>query len=252
MSNCLTYSIMQQYMKSDLTKDLVSVWEMNEENGTTMNDSHGTNDGTIGSAVTINQSGIIDKSYSYIKSNLDSGVIIPDNDDFSCTDGINERGLSISCWFKRSDISQEWLVNKRNGNVLSNLHEWQLILNNNNLAIAVHSEGQNNVFIGRYKVVSLSLNTWYHTVVTYNGNKKNNGCAVFLNGIRVDNLDNGSGTYIGASNTSATVFIGRAGWDNTKNLYGNIDQTAIWKRELNIYEVRALYNSGNGLAYSSW
>lgn len=94
-----------------------------------------------------------------------------------------------------------------------------------------------------FSAMSASVDTWYHLVGTHDS--VNNDIKLYVNGV----LDNSNGRTGGSFDSTGDLYIGRLFgpirlWD------GLIGQVAIWKNwVLQPEQVRALYNSGSGLAY---
>ncbi len=93
----------------------------------------------------------------------------------------------------------------------------------------------------------LTLNTWYHVVVT---RKSSTGTKIYINGTQsVSNTSTMNPSYsttypsIGVAKSSVSTFD----WWNS----GKMDAISIWNKELTATEVTELYNSGNGKQYSN-
>ena len=97
---------------------------------------------------------------------------------------------------------------------------------------------------------TIGTGAWHHVVVTYSDASATDNIVYYLDGSATTvsgdiNVASGKGTiYIGANNA----------WDNAKtSLDGLMDEVAIWKgRVLDSDDVAALYNDGDGLAYSNF
>ena len=97
----------------------------------------------------------------------------------------------------------------------------------------------------------LNENTWYHVVVTYDGNL---GIKFYLNGVS-DGVSSTLTPTVGAPKNSwlsASPNIPRLGqWYNGSHQFqGIMDEVGIWDRELSESEVTELYNNGNGKQYT--
>ena len=91
--------------------------------------------------------------------------------------------------------------------------------------------------------VSLSTNTWYNLVFTYNGTTGIlylNGSEVASNTYSVTLTYNTQPWYIGADNSASP---------QGDHFNGYMDEIGIWSRALTSTEVTQLYNSGKGLQY---
>lgn len=241
MSKLLTYSIKQQ-CRSGIFKDLIGCWEFDETSGVIAFDSKGRYNGTIDGA-TINQTGIIDKSYQFDGS--DDLVQLPITQHFT--------DFSFSCWFYAlgwGEIDNGYLLYKKDagattgtpGLYINGYVGYKTIFFYNYFSGGPSQwKGDNN---------NITLNNWFHFVVTYNNLDPNNDPIFYLNGtpIRANLFQRGSGTPV---SNLYKYHIGNSGTKD-RSFNGYIDQCAMWRRIITSDEVATLYNSGNGLAYSSW
>lgn len=90
---------------------------------------------------------------------------------------------------------------------------------------------------------SITTSGWHHVVAVYDGTSTR----LYVDGALVDGPDTVTGT-IGAT---GSVGIG-ANYSGGQYWNGSIDETGIWGRALSATEITTLYNSGAGLAYSSF
>ena len=97
--------------------------------------------------------------------------------------------------------------------------------------------------------VTFANNTWYNIVLTYNGANTPNSakCNLYINGVKETNT---TGYNVSSLNSSSSNFnIGRHenGASSYNNFFdGNIDEIALFDKELSQSEVTAIYNSGTG------
>jgi len=101
--------------------------------------------------------------------------------------------------------------------------------------------------VGRKSDTSLSVDTWYHVCVTYDGSNSNSGFKLYINGTEESSYAGGTAQ---SANMFANVEIGRTGRSGgattTHPFNGNIDEVALWKSELSFDEVQQIYNNGTG------
>jgi hypothetical protein len=88
----------------------------------------------------------------------------------------------------------------------------------------------------------VTLNTWYHCVMTYDGAGNVN---LYKNGVNVGSTTISWTDGTGTSSTYLGTFLGISNY-----FKGGIDEVGVWTRELTPTEVTELYNSGAALQYS--
>jgi hypothetical protein len=89
---------------------------------------------------------------------------------------------------------------------------------------------------------SWNANTWYYVTITQEGSTG----IIYINGAYQKNLTTMPSVAVSTTNT----YIGsRHGQNNDRGFEGRIDEVGVWSRALNITEISALYNSGDGFAY---
>ena len=203
-----------------LTTDLEAYYKLDETSGTVVEDATGNIDATNNGA-TVNQAGIIDKSYDFEHS----GYLTTDS---SFTFGTE---ITMSGWvYIENQVEAFAIVSKTSDDT-------------NDLALEVYNGEPyiilgNSIFVGMGS--AMSINTWHHVVGTYDGTTMK---------IYVDNDLKNSGTSFSGNVADSILYIG---WDRGiagRFLTGKIDEVGIWSRALNSTEVTELYNSGSGLAY---
>lgn len=153
--------------------------------------------------------------------------------------------LTISFWCKSSKTGAQSVVSKGN-NSFSGSYEYMVFWQNGKFSFQTYGGGS------PYTVTtdtSLSINTWYHVVVTRSGSGSGDTVKIYVNGSSVS-LTNVFGTDPSKVGTSSfPLNIGNYNNDTTSLFEGMIDEVGIWTRELTSGEVTQLYNSGNGLSY---
>jgi Concanavalin A-like lectin/glucanases superfamily len=110
------------------------------------------------------------------------------------------------------------------------------------LHLEVYDSSQDN-YIGRDYSGTLSPNTWYHVVAVYDGGTTNSSIKLYLNGVRVDDADGGSGTFVSLANTASIFTVGATGDDYSYPFAGKIDDARVYNRALSATEVKQLYNA---------
>lgn len=89
---------------------------------------------------------------------------------------------------------------------------------------------------------------WTQLVFTYDGSEDiTNGLNLYVNGVLDNNATDG-GTITGSINEDNAAFsIGNRDGDLTNDVDGDLDEVAVWSRELTAQEVSDLYNNGSGM-----
>jgi hypothetical protein len=210
-------------MSSGLTSGLVSYYKMDETSGSTMVDSHGTNNGTI-SGATINQTGKVGKCYSF--DGVNNYVATASNL------GISGNQVRSFCgWLKSSktNYSTEGYFFSAGGDG-PNLHFGCAARGNP----ATWNVTEGNVWRNTGSSVSTD---WTHVVVTYD----QSNIRTYINGSLVDTF-----SYSSSNITNAPLYLSRYLGSSTAWFQGLIDEVGIWNRALTASEISELYNTNSG------
>ena len=154
-----------------------------------------------------------------------------DDDIFNFSDGSTNRPFSISAWIKITGTTSQGIVTKYGGTASTN--EWIYYTTGGKLRLLFASIGFAT------STTTLSTNTWYHVVCTYNGQLTNNGINLYINSVQETVTYGGSGSSP-IVNTSQPVEIGRHSGSNYLN--GQIDEVGIWNTALTSTQVAEIYN----------
>jgi len=234
-----------------LRSNLVTCLEFNEISGTTANAANiGGLAGAYGSAVTINQTGLMDKSFK-VNTGVNSDVRFANNQLLSPSDGLgNDVPFSISVWVKFIDnTGNNWFFCKRNQN---DTQEYDLYAFGGAFVFRIGNGLITPMTFINASIpqASLSLNntSWFNFICTYDGSKSQNGLKIYKNGALLTTTKTMTGTYLGNNNSATQPQIGNiANWQVP--LKGYVDQTAFWRKELTQSDVTELYNNGVGKPY---
>ena len=219
----------------------VAVYELDELNGLTAFDSFGTNNATNYN-VTINQMGLIDKSYLFNGSN--SRLQIPNSSDFDVADN-----FAISVWVYPTLSADGYIVFKGDDlNTINDNFIYRILITS--ASRITFTVSKNGLFTGATSVTSdtLALNQWHHLYAEYDGvavRLRINDSLNFVASLTGNLYNSTANIYIGCRNDLSL---------SSKVLFfkGNIDQISFFNRVLTSGELTTLYNSGNGLTYSNW
>ena len=248
----------------------LAYYDMSDGSGATVSDvsSAGNNlDGTKRSATSGNpqwdSTNKVRGSNSLVFDHTQKdAVIVPDNNllDFNVNDS-----FSISCWVKRSGgtPSQEggWVVKMAqqagNGDGAFKGYAFYTFdtLQKQPAFLLLDNTGGQELLRVKTTNASLINDTNFHNViVTYNGNSDLSGVKIYLDGSSVDltQVDDSlevNDDILTSTDLTIGAFINNpVASDNTNQndiFSGNMDEVAIWSKELSQDEVTSIYNSGD-------
>lgn len=220
-----------------LKTGLVSIWELEEASGSTAYDSYGTNNLT-NTGLTVGATGIIGRGYSntgVTSYHLNYGSNL-----------ITGFPFSTSIWF------YSYVSNPNVAMFFSNYNASYygiLVTVSNTLCQMQYGDGtgagSSDRKSWRWPYTFLG-STWYNLVATGSSLAAADN-KYYINGTAL------TGQYLSGT---ATTVSWASGYTTVISpvaiLNGIIDQATIWNKVLTQAEVDLLWNSGNGLAYSSW
>jgi len=197
-------------------------------------DQVSANNGT-GTAITYTQG----KSGNAASFNGSSSFIsIPDNNDFSFTDGVNDKPFSIAMAVKFNSTGNGWLISKRNS---SNI-EWQVFKYSGKLSVQLYSSDNSAISKSTDIAFVPTVGVWYHFTFIYSGvgNPK-----IYINAVLQSTTNTNVGTYLRMSNTIAPIIIGKAGWFSGLFFNGAMDCLPIFNKELSQSEITNIFDKQN-------
>jgi hypothetical protein len=171
-------------------------------------------------------------------------VGIPDEDDFSFTDGTDNTDFVIKTEVIFNKNKSSWLVSKRES-ILSGEQEWQLIYLEDKIQFFIWDTS--NIAFGVNSSFSPTLGQKYIIGVTLNGTT----LSLFIDGVieQTETLPNGFTFYNGtiSVNLGSQVFFSYA----NLSLEGKLKETVIikgsgWSQQ----NITDNYNNGNGITYN--
>ena len=150
---------------------------------------------------------------------------------------------SWSLWVNRDDVTRNEVAISQSG-AGTDRQFYLRFIGNNRLDLFL-----NNLIMFRDSSLNVTFanNTWYNIVLTYNGANTPNSakCNLYINGVKETNT---TGYNVSSLNSSSSNFnIGRHqnGASSYNNFFdGNVDEIALFDKELSQSEVTAIYNSG--------
>jgi len=191
--------------------------------------------------------------------------VVSDHDDLSFGDSANDSPFSISFWIKQNPLEPT----KEYQNIINKLdgvnREYAVWLYNNQ----ADSENAQTISFFLYDSVAghrkysyvidnkaIVDNLWHNITITYNGNEtlSGSGITIYLDGHKKSGSEinySEVGTYTAMHNTAADITVG--GWDAAGSyLNASLAELAIWNRELNETEVKALHDVKHGVFSNSY
>jgi hypothetical protein len=226
---------------AQLATGLVSYWKLDESSGTTVTDATGTNSGTV-NGPTIGQTGKLGTAYSF--DGVNDYVSIPNSTSLN----IQSNLITLSAWVKVPTATDCQMIISKICTVGSHVNPYfqynlQLLRDGSYFFPRFWLTIGGSYSFTANETYNLSLNVWHHIVGTYNGSTM----ILYVDGVQISSLSK-TGNITGYT---APVYLGINGALGEPN-NGLIDEVGIWSRALSSTEVSQLYNSGNGLPYSSF
>ena len=224
----------------------VSYWRFNEGSGTTTADS--------GSA---SNTGTLENDASF-DTDVPTNVIAFANTKSIDLDGINDyvtmgpdtlefnrtTPFSISVWWNPQQAELSSIIgNTFNGGNYQGYYLWQS-QNGSNVRVNCRLRKSSSHHVQFQGTVNLSLNQWYHLVMTYDGTGVNTGLKLYIDGA------DSAGSRQGVMNqdidwTSHSIpFNLGARMNGNLPLNGLIDEVGVFDSELSATDVSDIYNSG--------
>ena len=227
---------LQLYTAVNWAADLISYYKFNDD----LLDAVGSNDGT-GTAITY----VTGKSGNAADFNgTTSDISVADSADLSFGNGTTDSDFSISGFFNFDTLGVDGLVNKR---LSGTQFEYQLRYNSTTLEFTLFSALAASAYLRASYTWTPTTSTWYHIAITYDGSSTFGGITIYVDGVDVGALTDGSvGSYVAMNNGTAPVYIGNLFSGSGNRMDGTIDGLGIWSKELTSTEVGDIYTQQNG------
>ena len=223
-------------IQSTLVPFLVSAYKLSDAT-----DSYGGYNGVAGNAVVFNSTNAVDGNAGQFFNAVNSRISILDNNAFSFTTGTTDTPFSIKANINISTLgATNSIFTKWNG-ILNNTSEYLFYVNiANKLTLILLDKNAGGVYIGAQTSSTVSANTQYNVVGTYDGSGSWTGIKLYINGVSqsLTALNNGT-PYTSMGNTTTQQVIG-----NSSNFgspfRGTIDECYIFNAELNQSQITKL------------
>ena len=228
---------------ADYTTDLVASYNFDSD----FTDYTGTNNPSSTNLVTAGVAGGKVSNAVDFQNSLSSYIVIPDSDDFSFTDGVNDLPFSISLWVKFDTLGNVGAFVWKGGGPSDREYRLQTQTATQGFVIKIMDPTTNVLERFALSGVNIVTGNWYHIVATYDGSKTGAGLNLYVNGVASTETPVETGTYTGMVNSSFPLAIGnRADTLSALSIDGLMDEVHIWKnRELTAAEVTDIYNTEN-------
>tara|TARA_R110002167_G_scaffold331706_1_gene538381 strand:+ start:22435 stop:23877 length:1443 start_codon:yes stop_codon:yes gene_type:complete len=232
---------------SDFLSGLVASWQF-ESNflDYTVNNHDATAVGTV----TNTTGGIIGNSAKFDGSA--DYLTVPDHNDFSFTDGVNDVPFTLCLWVKFDVLGAfTILLGKRDGSTTD--REYEIYLNTSG-DLGLQLLSPTNSPDNRISISQLSagfvINTWYHIAFTYDGSETKEGLSMYIDSVSVGTLDS-LGTYTGMTGSTSLFAMGSSVYNTALELDGKLDEVKVYKNrkltQADITEMYTLENAGTGV-----
>ena len=174
----------------------------------------------------------------------DDWVSVNDVDSLTFLSGAVDIPCTVKAWVKMTDATSFPIFQK---GAWASTEEYEFTCDGNdriNWVLVDHSAA--DAYIGKLYGTALTSyeNTWIQLIGTYSGNASTAGIKIYLNGVRVDNADITSGTYIATENLAGGLKIGR--YEATYKA-GSIALPAMFNKEWTASQVVNSYNQEKDL-----
>lgn len=229
---------------NNLLDSIIAYWKFDAN----ANDSVGSLNGTVSGATLA--AGVISNGYSF--ANTTDRITVTDSSLLTFGNGTTDSPFSVSLWVKPTNFSAlKYLFAKRASGTPT---EYQAFISatTGQVNLSLLNSGA-TASIAIRSGLTLTSGAWNHVVFTYSGNSNYSGLKVYINGIlSTGDTDAGGGSYSAMSNTATDFTFATFATATSNTLVGMLDEIGIWGKVLSQTDVTRLYNSGAGLAYSSF
>ena len=182
-------------------------------------------------------------TYSLDFDGVDDYIDCGDSDTFSFGNGITDSPFSISAWIKMDDASQFRIASK----YTNTDREYVFATDSSDrLSFVLYDLSSGGRIQRKYNTALTSFQgQWINVVGTYDGNSLSSGILLYLNGIRVDDIDGNLGSYTAMENTTQPFEIGRSNLTLFAN--GKIDELSVFDKVLTPTEITSISSAPTDL-----
>ena len=181
---------------------------------------------------------------------INDRVVVPDQDEFSFSDGVADKPFSLSSWVYVGDIAADNgpFITKSN-NTIPVRNEYIFKHENGVLFFFIYDSLQNasgNAIRIIANAATLSSKTWHHVVATYDGSGEKEGLKVYTDSVFTPSTAAESGTYVRMRPSATAVVLGATEDLNIpqRRFEERLADTCVFNKELTLAEVKEIYNQG--------
>ena len=172
--------------------------------------------------------------------NNGGSIVFDGTNDYVEITGIQSPSFSISTWIKLSELNRFHGIMGRASSIWSNTSYAFRVISDNRLNILLSNNGNTGVFTEVQTSPLLSINTWYHAVITF---AKPN-IVLYVNG---SSQATGTFNYDLFNSTSNSIIGGYAYGNGLDYLMkGSISNIQFYNRALSAAEITQNYNALKG------
>ena len=184
--------------------------------------------------------------YAVTFNGIDEEGDTPDSNDLSFGDGAVDQPFSVFALVNPTDATSSVVLSKFD--TTASQEEWLLELDASDRPRFALYDDSAAARIGRLDATALGQSAWALLAATYDCSGTSTGLRIYLDGVRVDDTDDSSGSYTAMENGTEVVALGyRQAAGVKENFFdGKLALAGIVGKELSIEEVWALKEAVNG------
>jgi hypothetical protein len=224
--------VVQGAGSNTLTSGIISYWKFDENSGTSLSDSAGSNTGTFNGTT----------GSQWVTGKINSGLSFNGSNNYVSfsTTSATVNSVTITAWVYLTSTSGT-----------KGIYSWGPT-SGCSPGLQYFSVSSGNLYLGSScgagvtGSTTLSTNTWYFVAVTIDGS---GNATLYVNASSVAGPTNGRSAFTQSTGNDTIGAYYSAG-SLTGYFSGRIDEVAVWTRALSQSEITSLYNSGSGNQYS--